>query len=534
MTGETHDPDAPQNYPDLSHLACLQIQDLVTGNGLQKNQVRVSEQTQNILQLSGLLKIKLQPTVSTETASGRFSSGIEVASENDFQLALQKNIEESLSNPQIQSKIVNILNETADQGWAFDGEEIKLPENQKVYFYSDTCHNCDGKKSITCSSCHGDGLIPCGKCLGDGNIVCVHCEGLGDTLMPDGSQQPCRRCKQRGMVLCPNCRGRLNLTCIQCKGTKQLPCTSCHQTGVITVLKKIDYTANTEFILDLSEIEGELKKALQEVDTAKILSEHHAKLINVKRFDDQNEKVLKSIYTVEIPVSTAVFSLNGQAYPAFIWGQNALISRINPFLDHLIKPGIAALQKISKGPMASGALIQQAGKFTLIKTVLNHINSHSKKHIFTQIKKDYPVGLSDKYAKACISFAHKAVQKLTEKPRYIGCAVGLGISGILMGGWFFGGLQKQILAKIAPQYHNASDFILLGFCWLITFFAIKFLAAQKIKKLMPQQMLDKGHLPAAGNLSYVALILLVIILALCLFFAPIQSQWFVQVLSKIK
>src|SRR5690606_37494015 len=100
-------------------------------------------------------------------------------------------------------------------------------------------------------------------------------------------------------------------------------------------------------------------------------------------------------YHVEIPYGRAEVSIGGKRYDAQLAGHQSCILQIDDVLDPPVKSGIAAVQKIVKGPMATESLMKTALKLRLVKEVFSHTGDMTKKKLLNHIKTLYPRGLSD-------------------------------------------------------------------------------------------------------------------------------------------
>ena len=169
-------------------------------------------------------------------------------------------------------------------------------------------------------------------------------------------------------------------------------------------------------------------------------------------------------------------------------------------MDSLVKPGIAALNKIVRGPMATGALFKRARSYRMIKDVTDRISYQKRNKVLSHLRDEYPIGLSDKYAKALIIFAEKSLGKLTARPRLYASFGLLALWGGVFALWFMAGLRPTAMSPLF-------DIILI----IISVFASIY-GIRKIVQLRTRQLFEtkiKVPLPRLDKNSVLIAVLLV-------------------------
>src|SRR5690606_6275358 len=101
-------------------------------------------------------------------------------------------------------------------------------------------------------------------------------------------------------------------------------------------------------------------------------------------------------YVAFFPTATAEVSIEGRFFPLEVAGLQGSIVGIEPLMDKMVKPGINALFKLSKGPMAAAALVATACKFRMLREVIAGLAHHPKGYVYKKLLRDYPLVLSDK------------------------------------------------------------------------------------------------------------------------------------------
>jgi hypothetical protein len=110
--------------------------------------------------------------------------------------------------------------------------------------YTLRCNNCAGGGKLDCSSCHKRGKVTCSRCGGRGNqscltcssrgrVRCSYCGGTGLQVNNGSSDQRCNTCNGSGEIMCWDCAGTRNVTCQTCGGQREVTCHPCSGSGEI-------------------------------------------------------------------------------------------------------------------------------------------------------------------------------------------------------------------------------------------------------------------------------------------------------------
>lgn len=549
-----------KGIPDLADNAAKHIADWVTGNGLTAADVRVATKKQDIFAFDIPISLQLVPTVIESHTPGQSRTGTQCTSKQEMQEKIAALKAQNLSDPKTVILVGEYLKKAPMLGWG-SPQRFPLKELGADYTCHETCPKCKGKKQQSCGYCKGKGQTPCMDCKGMGKTNCLRCMALGELPGPDGSKIKCPECLGKKQAVCRECRGLKYMPCPKCRGAKYVGCTDCNKTGYVSLHNSVAFEASTNMSVSTASMPAEIRDLLEATGgEAKLATEQHAAISMVMPDPETLDALTAAAattntattatataaqntaagqpaaqapqaelhYHVEIPYGTAEFSIGGKRYDAQLAGYQSCILHIDNFLDPLVKSGIAALQKIVKGPMATEALMKTAMKLRLVKDVFSHTGSMTKKKMLQHVKTLYPRGLSDKYAKACVVFADQAIKSLTDKPRKIGAAVGTTIASALAGGWFFGGLRGMALTAETPANEQMIyDFTLAGALAVTAYFTVRFFGASALKKIMSfQGGGGKQALPPGGMSGMLAgIITLVIFFAMALLM-PEPPGWF--------
>jgi hypothetical protein len=204
---------------------------------------------------------------------------------------------------------------------------------------------------------------------------------------------------------------------------------------------------------------------------------------------------------------------------------------MEPFLDRFVKPGITALLKLSRGPLATEPLVATACKYRLLRDALSGVGHQTKKKTYAAVVADYPVILSDKYARAAVKYAALAISALTAGPRKKGLMIGTAASAALFAIYFLAG-PRAALSLVLGKHVLAADILL----WIIacsgSIFLIRTLAAQRLKALLPQASAKTKGLPPAEQQLWQALGITLLLWLLCAVFTSPPPLWLASLTGK--
>ena len=473
---------------------------IVDGNGLHKTAVRISEKHLNIGDVRAEFKFRLSPDLKEERLGGRIPKGEAVENKDEANSACTDHITELYQDPNMQARM---MQEVAQKDFALDSEvSIPLKDIIHQFHYFESCHRCKGEKQSRCQKCGGDGSIPCSLCRATGMIPCDHCNGTKSIVKPDGTREPCMECEGYGSRPCHICNKMKKIPCNECGSKGKISCQVCKATGEETVIQTSQYKLQMEGRLDAdSGCRALLDNAKDRIGKAALIKDGHLPLSDQFKSTEIENGMVYHVFKTFPPYGDVAFSLNGKRVNSKIFGHKGLIFTDETFLDSLIKSGISALNKIAKGPLATTALFDQARNFKIIRRVTNEISRKSKKKIFADLQKDYPIGLSEKYARAIINFSDKALKKVMVKPRWMGAGIGTALGSILIYAWFHLGLRPGFLNEASLNFQLFLDGTLLGGSIVVTSYLIKLLTKATLKSVLGEA---PEKLPKAGDQALVA------------------------------
>lgn len=292
------------------------------------------------------------------------------------------------------------------------------------------------------------------------------------------------------------------------------------------------FQATIEFHLDQEQTDENILDVLAHMDVPALATQKHIEVFALPPFPHGQSLHVPLIG--RLPVGRAVMSIAGKEYPALVAGLNGRIIEIEPVLDSMIKPGLVALSKMTKGTLATEALLTTALRYGVIRLALNSLATTSKRQTYQQIIQEYPAILSDKYARGVIRYAETALLHIGRQPRLIGLGAGSAAAAALAGGYFLTPLRTTVLMALnqinMAQRVLVADVLVWVIGYLVSFFAIRFLARTRLCRLL--QTNDRA-LPPAGNYGLAALGITFLIWLLMALAAPAKPVWVVTALALI-
>lgn len=528
-------PEKPDEaHFQISQKAAENLGRLVDGNGLKAEQVRLSKHETLVHQLPGAITIKIKPEITENVMKGNMARGKSCGGRDGAKLEADAQASKLALDPNVHREMMQFIDKDAGQGFGIDLFKLPLASASEDFSASTQCGKCAGNMFLSCVRCNTSGSIACGTCNGQGAQSCQACYGSGQYTQGGGTRVPCARCNASGRITCMQCNGQRQMRCTFCQGAGRIGCVECDQTGWWTYIYSVMYHAEGIFALDRHQIPQDVLEVIDHIGVRKLATDKYIEVFRLNLQPKLNEIGVPMV--AFLPIARAEFTVEGKAYPATVAGLIGRILTIDYIIDHAIKPGINALFKLSKGPMATEALVDQACKYRLIRQALTGVSHQSKKQVYQQIVKQYPVGLSDKYAKAAVKYAGIAVLALSRGPRKKGLLIGTGLAAALAAVYFVAPVRSQVLAALAQGGHAKHVLGADIAVWLLGYAAavltIKFMAGAALKKILPDNVnTGKGGLPSAGNEGLLALVTSFAAWAVCAFAAPVKPEWVIAVLK---
>ncbi|MBI1215737.1 MAG: hypothetical protein GC185_07960 [Alphaproteobacteria bacterium] len=538
MADSTELPDQPdERHFEIAQNAAERLARQLDGNGLKAEQVRLGRHETLVHELPGQMIVALKPDIATAELKGKTPRGEVLRTRDEVMARAEGDVEGYLADANVHAELQQEMDRDAGRGFGKPDYRQALQCARNEFSIVDKCSRCNGETTLDCNQCGHTGHVPCPQCNTVGTVQCPICYGTGQQDAPGGGKMDCKRCFGKRLVTCPNCQGQRQMRCLNCNGLGQVNCVDCGRSGYATHLFQVSYHAECGFQLERQFIPQEVQEVVDALGVRNIATEGHAEIFRMNPQIENNRIVFP--FTAVLPTARADFQVAGKTYPATVAGLHSRLLEIEPMMDKLIKPGINALFKLSKGPMASEALIDAACRYKVIRFALSGLMGHSKRQIYARITKEYPAILTEKYAKATVQYSEVAMLAIAAAPRKRGFIIGAVIAGALDAGWYLGPLRAQAVAAMTAAGKAAQVPAADGAVWLAgflaTFFTIKVLAGRALKDLLPENVKNeqKQGLPPAGALGYWALPLTAAVWLALAFFAHPHPGWIDMILDKL-
>jgi hypothetical protein len=175
----------------------------------------------------------------------------------------------------------------------------------------------------------------------------------------------------------------------------------------------------------------------------------------------------------------------------------------------------------------------------VLRQILSGLSHHSKKQVYQTIIRNYPLVISDRFAKAAIKYASDAVLAISKGPRVKGLIIGTVVAAALYAGYYFSPAQSFNAAKMSAlgygRYAFGAELLVWLVGYIIAWLTIRYMAAGALQKLLPSEALDKSDtgLPTAGEQGTHAMGTTMVAWLLCAFFAFQKPAWVLTLLKMV-
>jgi len=503
----------------------------VDGNGLKADQVRLNRAEVTVHKIPVTLMFRITPELSKATERGNVARGQRAGTAGEVGGRAEGIAQEMVKDPSVQEEIVENIQRDKGQGFGMKQLTIPLSAARQEFSVAVACPKCSGTTMVGCVVCSATGYQNCVNCQGHGTTACINCRGVGRVTDPQtGQQTQCIKCMARGRIMCFQCQGNRQTSCMQCQGQGRVACLECGQSGYFTDIYQVAYKAQGQFDVDWREVAKEARDAVDKLGLRQLATENHAEILWQPSEPRGHDLVYPG--AAFLPLAEAEYSIGGgKGKPARVAGLQGRIVEMEPVLDPLVKPGIAALQKLSKGKLAQQALIDTACRYRLVRATLSRLTRHTRKQSYQALVKGYPAVLSDKYARATVQYAYIALESLGAAPRNKGLFTGTGLAALMTGGYFFSPARAQVYAQLASRgmdkFLPAAD----AAVWLVgagaAVYMIKSLAASAFSRILPENVQEGegGKLASAGAQGLAVFPLTGIVYLVIAALAPVRPEW---------
>ncbi|NQZ14137.1 MAG: hypothetical protein HRT94_04835 [Alphaproteobacteria bacterium] len=475
---------------DLTQKALKQIRQLCNGNGIQSDAVQIASQDPEVITMEGLTHLEIDTKTHEEERVGKFEKGKFIQSPEAVEKTIVNAQNKIMKNDNSREFISKRILDRPDKGFALHGAEIELEELQEDYSTHVPCRTCGGQGAKTCGQCNGQRQEVCTQCHGRTMIPCRQCHGQGFSKNPDGSQKQCNYCFGQRQVSCPLCQKTGRIKCRACRATGHIKCDPCKGSGIFTHIVSVLPVVKTLFEMDRAELPDAVVGAFER-NGPKLAARGHMEIeANLVSRKDGGSAIK---YETSFPYADMVLRINGKPVKISAFGNKGKIIKVKPFLESLIKPGLDNLKRAAKNDGLVSGNIKKATHYRIISRAIALTATTQKKKALLELKKRYPIGIRTEALQALIILSDKAIGNVTRKPRYIGLAAGLILSGAIYAGLFLGGIYAQIAKGLTQPIEIATALGLVCLGGFMSLFAIKCAAKKSMSNAIGHLLLSGGR-----------------------------------------
>ncbi len=462
-----------KNHEPLSQklldTALKKLRRAVEGNGVDTQLVKIKSYDGYVHCFSTKTCLKLAPVIAKRTEPGKNSIAIPLINENDINVKAATRIHNAVINAGTRESIIQTYTRK-DPTKGFAAKSIRMPLEtlKQDYVLHQECHTCHKTGKIACQRCASKGTTNCEQCYGQRKTICHHCNG--QRFIQNGAQRnTCMHCNGQGKVNCQTCHGQGIVQCAACKSHGHIACVKCAKTGIFSIIHHMDAEATSSFACDeISKIPQDIAVYLKDEKTRKTFTEH-AKVTPITSSQNdftnqttadtatintehqaqqgaQQENLITIPFEVKCPYADVVFDINGREYEGKILGYRPIFMNFPNFIEEMASDGIEKLKKAAKSRQNALENIRKATKFAFIKESLSLTIRNNNAHAFREIKRIYPVGVSDKMVKQTIINIRRSLKNITLMPRLLA----LGIGSLLALGIYYAYMSYGGDAHIIP------------------------------------------------------------------------------------
>ena len=498
--------DAPAEPVDKETLerALHNIKKTVHGNGYPVDKITIKDFEGEIFNFEAIQLLEIETEVSERQVNGK-ERGEKAGSRQDMQAKIRATVERISRDRDVRSQAISMMRKRPDLGYATDGLILNLDKFGKQYVVHEPCNQCETKGRVKCHSCHGRQEIVCHYCHGTREMQCTQCQGRQFMETARGRVQ-CNLCHGKGRIGCRTCQQTGKVKCHICKGQGFASCTHCGSTGWHSLVSLLRIKAKGTFDYNRAAVPEEAAALLDEYGPRLVTEEHilarieeeHHKLDEHNRLVKENQMAVP--YEVKLPWGDLTVNFGSNPVKGNLFGFKGLFLNTEPYLQKILGKGLKRLQEAGNGIGDVAEKVEIATKYRTIAEVFLIGGRMPPKRAYMELRNKYPSGIEDEALMGMINSAHKSLSHLTDKPRKVGMAAGVGGSLVIFAAYFF--TFRNAIAASLPQQEISMiiDLLILGAGIGVTALMIKSMAASAVKKALHRVTDKKTKIPTkAGN-----------------------------------
>ena len=494
-------------YPaDLIKKTDARIQAQLTGNGASAKDIQFSIKRQGI----GTFTARTHYDIKCETQSKEQIGHVVQGRVVDIQ-ALSSEIQaytaKIQSEKSVQDAMKHQIEALPQKGFGADKNDIVLSGQAQTFTSHKKCGSCAGQGQSQCRTCAGQGRSQCQMCHGVGDLQCMICHGTGQAEI-SGKRQHCNHCQGRGRTLCTHCNGQRSVQCPTCQGKGQMQCKTCQGQGEMSVITTVTPHAVTKSQINIQELDADPKRMVSLIGAHNLAKGDHINITLVKPPQDEEDNkawyedkpvIDKSgvFYEATVPWAVGEVSYSGKPYNISLIGKKAAVAESGYFMDEVLKKPATVMQSAAQGDGIVASLLKDACEYRVSRETLTMVIKGQTKRTMMMLQKSYGVGLSKGFIQSFVKSTFLATKKITRRPRYVGLAVGLIVTGALYYYWFMmdgRGVTETQINKI----RYAIDGLLMLVGMGLTFATIKGAGHLAMQSVLKDLNINIKKIPAAG------------------------------------
>ena len=473
---------------ELSQLGLKKIAALADGNGVDGRAVKLLKAKEGNARIHGQVLVEIRGKITTRRAPGDPPDGVSIcATRHDWQSRAKTASEQAGQDPQLRQQLLSLVMERPGKGWGFETEKLKMPVSSMSFAFIEICDACHGQGMITCPTCRGDGWINCRPCSSRGVVPCTACHGSGqvDTAMGKVS---CNQCRGTGEMQCDQCYGKGRIQCPTCHGKQQIGCEQCKRHGRFTHVADVNLVGRAQFRMAPKDIPPPMQRVFKSA-SPRVIDDEQASIEILG--EEATREGLKVNYRAEFPVAQLMVALGkpkakeSQAINVTVFGHKGKLGGVPLFLDKLIEPGVAALEKAGAGRGNVAGQIREATQYRLLKmAVIQGLSG--REDVATYLLERFPHGLGAATAKQIDNLLDRAFLHITRRPRLQAVLLACLLTPLVSFGAYMLPLRITLVA-IAQQTAAgwAFDILIPALCIAFAYFATRYVSARALKLSLP-------------------------------------------------
>jgi hypothetical protein len=483
--------------PAYGEAALERMRAAVKGNGVKTDAVKLKKFEGAMLEFIATTQLQLRSRIHEKIVAGKVTGPEKVAGAQGVRDAVEKDLSRITHSIDVPLRIKDVVLERPDKGIGVQNEIIKLPFLYHDFVYHDPCPTCRGQGEIKCQRCHAKGYEICPRCNGQGHETCSQCRGAKQIAEPRGGVRPCYRCNGHGRTPCSYCNQTRRVQCPLCKKKGANPCKLCNGHAWNSHVATVEIDAAAFFDYERHALPEKIVATIDTLGRELPLHSIVAPIIVERQQQVKGRIVLPHL--IRAPYGDIVFTIRGEEVPGFLFGTQGLMTDMPFFLEKLIAPGTATLEKAARGQGDVGKNLHLAARYKTIRQAVLAAARFPERKAVKVLLKATPMGLGETAAQKLVADAHQALAYISRKPLRNGFIAGMVLSAILYGAYFYGPLRTLALNEVPrAMFHPGIDFLCFVVGAGIAFIVMKQVVVSSLRKAL------KGFVPQGQSESFAA------------------------------